>query len=321
MGINSHNKTNVTPKWPLQLFDPSPHLKRESDTVPNERKGQAVVINTILLELRAIQEVLGTLPDWEEGDSYLDLKLGNMIYGDGSDGDHTVSGAETLTEDTYYNNLTVTASGELNTGGFRLFVRNRLMVETGGVIERDGNHASGTTAGAALAPQMLGGSTAGGTPSGGAGGSITNALGGHGGDGGSGGSGGSISTPVTPGFRDLVTATSIKWGNIIFAGGSGGGAGTAATGGAGGSGGGVMMIAAKNVFNFGRISANGGDGGDATASGGGGGGGGGGFLVLVTSKAVEGNALEVNGGSGGLGDSGTPDGDDGGPGTRHVVIL
>lgn len=67
-------------------------------------------------------------------------------FGDGSDGDVTISSPTTLTGDKYYNNLTV--NDVLSTGGYRIFVKGTL---TGtGTIQNNGangTNASGTTAG------------------------------------------------------------------------------------------------------------------------------------------------------------------------------
>src|SRR5437773_12466465 len=43
---------------------------------------------------------------------------GKAVYGDGSDGAHTVAGTETLTRDVLYTTLTVPAGTTLNTAGF-----------------------------------------------------------------------------------------------------------------------------------------------------------------------------------------------------------
>ncbi len=54
-------------------------------------------------------------------------RLGNdEVYGHGADGDVTVSTSISLARDMYYNNLTVTASGVINTNGYRIFVKNTL---------------------------------------------------------------------------------------------------------------------------------------------------------------------------------------------------
>ena len=82
------------------------------------------------------------------------------IYGDGSDGDVTISGDTTLSRDMYYNNLTVNNTKILNTGGFRIFVKNTLA--NNGEISRAGIAATNYLGAAALSAGSLGGSSAGG---------------------------------------------------------------------------------------------------------------------------------------------------------------
>jgi hypothetical protein len=63
-------------------------------------------------------------------------RAGNdAIYGNGMDGDVTISTDVTITSgDMYYNNLTITGTGFLRTNGFRVFVRNTLTINSGGQI-------------------------------------------------------------------------------------------------------------------------------------------------------------------------------------------
>jgi len=58
------------------------------------------------------------------------------LFGDGSDGDATISSPTSLTSDTFYDDLTV--SSTLTTNGYRLFVRGILTVSVGGIIEWSG---------------------------------------------------------------------------------------------------------------------------------------------------------------------------------------
>lgn len=54
-------------------------------------------------------------------------RLGNdSVYGQGTDGDVTISANTTLTSDKYYNNLTVNSNTTLLTNGYRIFVKNTL---------------------------------------------------------------------------------------------------------------------------------------------------------------------------------------------------
>ena len=86
-------------------------------------------------------------------------------YGDGTTGDDTIVGTESLTADTYYNNLTVPAGTILELAGYRLYVAGTLT--NAGTIRRNGNNGTnGSTdpaaGGAALSDVNLGGSGAGG---------------------------------------------------------------------------------------------------------------------------------------------------------------
>ena len=52
----------------------------------------------------------------------------DSIYGSGNDGNVTISANTTLTRDMHYNNLTINDDVHLNTAGYRVFVRNSLML-------------------------------------------------------------------------------------------------------------------------------------------------------------------------------------------------
>lgn len=256
-------------------------------------------------------------------------KLGARIeagwFGDGHDGDVTISADTTLVRDMYYNNLTVNSGATLFTGGFRIHVLGTCTVASGGAIDRNGNNASGNTAGAASAAGTLTATIAGGTGGGagvGAGGSASgNAVGAAGGAGGAGGTGGTAAgaagtltvVPTNSGGTDVLftvgraslardTVAAVCTGGS--GGGGGGGSGAATSGGGGGAGGGVLLIAAKTLTGAGTIRANGGIGGNAPiANGGGGGGGGGGAVVFITDNDTTATSLviQVNGGLGGGG--------------------
>ena len=115
------------------------------------------------------------------------------LFGDGSDGNVTISATTTLTRDMYYNDLTINAGQWLHAGGYRIFVAGTLT--NNGHIDADGGAASGTTAGVAAVGNILGNGFAGaagttGSGAGTAGTSTTSSLGGAGGAGGAGGTNG-----------------------------------------------------------------------------------------------------------------------------------
>ena len=75
-------------------------------------------------------------------------RTGNdWVYGDGSDGDVTISGTVTLTSDRYYNNLTVPLGNVLLTNGYRVFVKNTATINGVVGIGTVTGNSSGSTNG------------------------------------------------------------------------------------------------------------------------------------------------------------------------------
>jgi len=252
-----------------------------------------------------------------------------LIYGDGSDGNVTISsGTTTLTRDMYYNNLTVNGTGTLDTAGFNVFVRGLTTVDTsaggGGIQRRGGNGGNGGN----------GSLDAGGT--GGTAGTISTspaktaqALNGR-----DGGNGTTISSDGQAGNFGTTTSLNYVHSNGATGGTGGGGSGMLSRpGGAGGTGGvssSDSIVKPRNIFsammpfmvtgdttiarfNITPGSGSGGGGGGASDGGsncGGGGGGGsgatGGFLFLSTNRlSITGTgAINANGGNGGNGGNG-----------------
>ena len=213
---------------------------------------------------------------------------GAFAFGDGSDGNVTISANTSLTRDMFYINLIVDATFTLNPAGFRIFAQNTVLIN--GTIARSGNNggnganypnATGGTAGAALAEGTIKGSVAGGA--GGASrvganadpGSTGNAAaqslgsngvaGGNGGNGGFVGGGGGTGGTATAAqislknnwhlfsmFDITSSGTLLKYNVSAGAGGGGGGGGAGANagggGGGGGSGGGMIYICAKRIL-------------------------------------------------------------------------
>ena len=71
------------------------------------------------------------------GDQTYAVVTTTYAYGDGSDGDVTISGTVTLTRDMYYNNLTVNSPNAIVTGNWRIFVKGTLTGNGG--IAQNGN--------------------------------------------------------------------------------------------------------------------------------------------------------------------------------------
>lgn len=284
----------------------------------------------------------------------------NDIYGDGSDGDVTISTNTTITADMYYNNLTINDGIILNTGSYRIFVKETLTFLGTGKIARDGNSGgngtsavdggaggAGGTAGAALSSGSLFGSYAGKA-------------------GGVGATGGIPSCNVNGGNGVAGENTDKSIGSAGVGGGAGnnGGTSTNCTSGSSSSGGtisGTVYNTVKNSthalmmadFQGGTLtilkpssgSGSGGGGGagknadnNAFGSGGGGGGSGsgGGIITIFARKIVTVNSnvfVQANGGNGGNGGNGSPStgagtqqrygggGGGGGGGNGGIIIL
>lgn len=263
---------------------------------------------------------------------------GLAIFGDGSDGNHTVTAGYTggpitnnaLTRDAFFDNLTINNGVTLDTAGFRIFVKNTLT--NNGTISRKGNDGADADAagagpgGAGLSGASLGTSKEGGT--GGIGGAPPKNAGGGGGGG---GGVAVIVARVIANGSGIITVKGGDGGNGFagpaFAGtGAKGGDGLTSIGADGGIGGiagagtpGAAGVVTPPVVDEGGYKAaplaiilrsdrtliyNGGaGGGGGAASGveneaGGGGGGGGGFLTLIYNSATWGTE-QANGGTGG----------------------
>lgn len=88
------------------------------------------------------------------------------IYGSGKDGNVTISTNTTLTRDMYYNNLTISQGFHLDTDGYRVFVRNILLLN--GSSSQDSSTSLGLKNGSSNVGTLAAGSTT----------SATNSLGG-----------------------------------------------------------------------------------------------------------------------------------------------
>ena len=262
--------------------------------------------------------------------------IGLAVYGDGSAGTATISTQVALTADTYYENLTISGTGELITAGFRLFVQDTLTVESGGLIHFDGEDGSGATGGTNSPGGPLGIGGAGGDD-GVAGDSVATSLGGNGGAGGEEAFAAGFGAAGTRSLPGAALGGYRHWSSTLghlqnpgdqdykIAGGAGGGGGgsngdLATLGGGGGAGGNVVVISARTLINEGTISANGGDGDDGNTGSGGGGGGGGGVIITVSRNRSGGGTYSVAGGAGGTGGTGATTDDNGAAGSAGTII-
>lgn len=261
------------------------------------------------------------------------------IFGDGSDGDVTISANTTLTSDMYYNNLTINNGVTLNPGGYRIFVKGTLT--NNGTIARVGNNGTNGGNGGSYPDYGIGG-TAGAGGAALAGGFLDGGE-----DGKNGGAGAvGVSTATGDGINgDAGVAgdsVSLSLGVNGVAGVSGGNGGTvnlksAGTGGAGGATGTATPPTSKirtsaelivfrdyNSTNPTKLKGSAGSGGSGgggsggargsnAASGMGGGGGGsgsgGGVILICAAKIVNNGIISVKGGNGGNGgNAGAPGG-------------
>ena len=246
----------------------------------------------------------------------------NDSFGDGSDGDVTISANTTLTRDMYYNNLTIDSTKILTTAGYRIFVKGTLT--NNGTISNSGSDAVAGAAGAAGAAGYYNGGNDGGSSDNNGGNAGNPSLGGAGGAGGGGGTGGTVTAPSATlgGFRHYIAAVTMRstttaGTHSAISGGAGGGGGltSGSAGGGGGGGGGVLMVAAKIIDNSsGIIKSNGGDGADGVGGDAGGGGGGGGGVVVIIYNSLTLGTETASGGTKGLKSGAGADGVDGSAG-------
>lgn len=198
-------------------------------------------------------------------------KLLRLSFGDGSDGNITISSPTTLTRDMYYNNLTVNST--LTTNGFKIYVKN--IIDGNGTIKYPtGNSASGRNGGNGFTGSSYG--------------TLLNVPGSGGGEGGgkessasgagTGGYGtannGAISTRDYGGAGGNRANRTIGDNNTGGAGTGGacisGGSGTrvGGDGGGGGASGGIVVILARTFagsFTIESIGGNGANGGNGTS--------------------------------------------------------
>lgn len=244
------------------------------------------------------------------------------IFGDGSDGNVTISSNTTLSREMFYENLTINSGINLSTNSFRICVRGKL--NNFGTIRNNGSDGSGTSGGTDTtnpSTYLFGTNQNGGA------GSTGNSAGSAptttiitpvpGPDCRGGAGGGTSTTPYSGGASGSTSGTFPSSARIygpaslfvsyysngtynIGTSGGGGSAEVSSTGGGGGSRGGLVLIYTDILNNFGSIEAKGGTG--AAGSGinaGGGGGGGGGIIIIISRLIMDAGTITAAGGSGG----------------------
>lgn len=252
----------------------------------------------------------------------LSLLVGPFLFGDGSDGDVTVTGALSLSRTMYYNNLTLGAGCAIALNGFRIYVKGILDISSAPsnsitTTSNPGGNGGTPTAGTAPAAQLgntipgaMNG-TAGGAGSTGAGAQApaqtaqthmggSAGAGGKGGDGEFGGVGGASRSPAAHALsqRNYITEIFCRYGTGTLSLILGGGAGV------GGSGGGGGTFLGLPTYN----------------GGGGGGGGNSGLPIAIHARKIQ-RGTNVNtgiiksvGGNGGVGGNSQASGNTGGGG-------
>jgi len=235
--------------------------------------------------------VYAALPEPEFGDIQFD---GEMVFGNGEDGDVTISADTSLSEDMYYSNLIIDAGKTLNPNGWRVFVKNTLTLNGDfGVKESVGSigvgSLSGTVAAGVSVVDGLGGA---GEPDGYVSGytftgtgSVTSSVG--------------VSTSDFYDLRAAINAYQQRGSDFIRGkGGAGGGTGAAGVSGAGAAG--------SYPPNANTVGAPGGKG-SAGTGGTGGGGGRGGAVVMLSARVIAGTGgIYCEGGGAETGSSGSP---------------
>lgn len=257
------------------------------------------------------------------------------VFGDGGSGNATITGSIALTNDAYYNDLTISGAGSIFLNGFRLFVRGVLDISNAGALAIHNNGFAGDDsvsvgAGVNTAGGTLGrggyGQTTSGWHSGATGSNVAYR-------GGNGGTGASINTNNAVAGLQSPASTQAVAGGFGGSGGKGGNSavGSGALGGAGQTTSASPSIIYVRTFvpDLGRVQTirqsttaittvttpaagayHGGGGGGAASStvsiagGGGAGGGGGGITIVYARQIVVGagtnaEAIAARGGRGG----------------------
>ena len=228
------------------------------------------------------------VPEAAFGDTQYD---GELVFGNGEDGNVTITSNTSLTEDMYYSNLTVAEGATLNPNGFRVFVKNKLTLNGDlGIKESAGAITSGTLEGTVAAGQnVVDGLGGPGEPDGMVSGytftgigaitgsttvsasdfyNLRNAVNGYRQRGSDfirvkGGAGGGVGPDGVNGVGADGTYTANA--TTVGAEGGKGSPGTGGSGGGGARGGGVVMVSAREVEGSGGVYSEGGSGVSGTA--------------------------------------------------------
>ena len=317
-------------EWTVKIVDDVPSFSPtgtlESWGLTVHSLSQEAVASNASLDLRGhtLTGLTGPVADTDAATKgYVDGVLARDVFGDGSDGDVTISGTVTLNRNMAYHDLTIAPGAILRPAGWMIFVSGTLT--NSGTIERNGNPGS---AGSACSGYCFSGGAAGGGGAGDAGGFLPPIVAGSGGGGGGNGQcpGCSSGSPGGTGGAGQAAKAS-----LVPSAGKNGGNGGPATGQSGGGGGAggtstatkspnltkptlhtlLNMVDYADLAKFTTSGSSGGGGGGAGANGcqrGGGGGGGagssGGLIVIVARSIASVGTIIAKGGDGAAGGGG-----------------
>jgi hypothetical protein len=192
----------------------------------------------------------------------------DSIYGSGADGNVTISSNTTLTRDMNYNNLTINDGIHLDTAGYRVFVRNKLMLSA--TSSNQATTSIGRKNGASTNGTLKGGVT----------GNATDSVGGAG--------NGTSATAPSEGLEYFNHPDIAISGVIIHAGNTTpspiyGGSGDTTN-----AGGGIVVLCARKITGYGTVYATGHTSGSYTT-------GGGAIFLVSQSIPLTGLATDVSG--------------------------
>src|SRR3989344_3261314 len=71
-------------------------------------------------------------------------------FGDGSDGDVTITGTTTLTRDMYYDNLIINPGGILQPSGYRVYAKTSITIKDTGISRNNGGNAGNGSSGSGI---------------------------------------------------------------------------------------------------------------------------------------------------------------------------
>lgn len=124
---------------------------RSGQTAYNTGTGYYIEANSGTPRISIGDGTTGNSMLWDGTNLYVNGSIisNQDIFGDGSDGNVTISGDTSLSSDMFYNNLTINTGVTLNPAGYRIFVKGTLTISgTGSIARTPANGGNGTGFGA-----------------------------------------------------------------------------------------------------------------------------------------------------------------------------